>query len=179
MSDRPFIIVSGLPASGKTTLAVKLAKALHLPLFDKDDILEALFEHAGSVDVAERQRLSRASDEVLVRVAAASQGAVVVSFWRHETAEGASGTPVAWVKALSAALVEVHCLCSPEVAEQRFKARHRHPAHNDGARAPNLTAQFRRLADRGPLSLGVTIAVRTDKPYDFTSLVDEIRGHLD
>jgi hypothetical protein len=35
------------------------------------------------------------------------------------------------------------------------------------------------LADQGPLSLGVTIAVRPDKPYDLTSLVDEIRRHLD
>jgi hypothetical protein len=29
------------------------------------------------------------------------------------------------------------------------------------------------------LDLGVTIAVRTDEPYDLASLVDEIRRHLD
>ena len=38
-----FVVVSGLPASGKTTLAKSLALALGLRLLDKDDILESLF----------------------------------------------------------------------------------------------------------------------------------------
>jgi adenylate kinase family enzyme len=79
VDDRSFIAVSGLSASGKTTLAIKLAEMLGLPLFDKDDILEALFEHAETVDVAVRQRLSRMSDDVLAKIAAASRGAVIVS----------------------------------------------------------------------------------------------------
>jgi predicted kinase len=171
-------VVSGLPASGKTTLAVKLAQALGLPLFDKDDILEALFEGVGPVDPAERQRLSRASDEVLARISAASQGAVIVSFWRHESAGGMSGTPVAWLKALSASLVEVHCVCSPEVAEQRFRARRRHPSHNDDAKAPGLAAKFRQLAELGPLGLGATIQAPTNGPSDLGGLVDEVRRRL-
>jgi hypothetical protein len=42
--DRTFVVVSGLPASGKTTLARRLADGLGLPLLDKDDILDRLFE---------------------------------------------------------------------------------------------------------------------------------------
>ena len=38
-----FVIVSGLPASGKSTIAVGLAEDLRLPLMDKDAYLEALF----------------------------------------------------------------------------------------------------------------------------------------
>jgi predicted kinase len=178
VDNRPFIVVSGLPASGKTTLAVRLARILELPLFDKDDILEALFERAGTVDTAARQRLSRMSDDVLKKIAAASAGAVVVSHWRHGRAEGTSGTPVAWLKALSASLIEVHCICPPAIAERRFRARQRHPSHNDAARSPEPTEQFQRLADLGPLEIGATISVRTDEPYDIAGIIREIKRHL-
>ena len=177
MWGAPFIVVSGLPASGKTTLASRVAAALRLPLLDKDDILEGLFEGAGDIDPANRSQLSRMSDDVLTRIAGASQGAVIVSHWHREGVEG--GTPVGWLEALSATLVELHCVCPPDVAEHRFKTRQRHPAHNDAARATGLAVQFRQLADLGPLGIGTTITVRTDQAYDFAELLEEIRGRLD
>jgi predicted kinase len=36
--DRRFVVVSGLPASGKTTIARALAPLLDLPIFDKDEV---------------------------------------------------------------------------------------------------------------------------------------------
>lgn len=179
MVKRPFIAVSGLPGAGKTTLAIKLAEALALPLLDKDDILESLFETAGEVDKIVRQRLSRASDDVLERLAAASRGAVIVSFWRHPEVEQTSGTPVAWLKKLSATVVEVHCICPPDVAEQRFRARLRHLGHNDALRSHSLSAQLRHLAELGPLGLGPCVSVRTDQAYDLVSIVRCIRRHID
>ena len=55
-SDIPLVIVSGLPASGKSTLSRGLAAALSLALIDKDVILEGLFEivqvnTSGNIDV--------------------------------------------------------------------------------------------------------------------------------
>ena len=178
MPDKLFIVVSGLPASGKSTLAARLAEALELPLLDKDDILEALFSGAGDVDPAKRSQLSRMSDDVLAKIAAMSQGSVIVSHWRHEDVEGASGTPVAWLKALPGTLVEVYCACPPDIAERRFRLRQRHPAHHDGARAAGLGEQLRRLAERGPLLIGPTVTVRTDKPYDFEALLEQVRSRL-
>jgi gluconate kinase len=44
---KPFVVISGLPGSGKTTLGRGLASALQLPFIDKDDILNRLFELKG------------------------------------------------------------------------------------------------------------------------------------
>jgi predicted kinase len=175
---RPFVVVSGLPASGKTTLARHLADALDLPLLDKDDILEGLFEHVREVDPPTRRRLSRESDAELARMAAASDGAVIVSFWRHPSQDGASGTPTAWLADLNGRLIEVHCDCLPDVAEQRFRQRRRHPGHNDETRAAELGDQLRRLAAHGPLGLGQVISLRTDSPYRPSDIIDEVRRGL-
>jgi hypothetical protein len=52
---KPFVVISGLPGSGKTTLGRRLAPALDLPLIDKDDILDRLFASKGVGDAAWRR----------------------------------------------------------------------------------------------------------------------------
>jgi AAA domain len=76
-AERVFVVVSGLAGSGKTTVARQLATRLELPLLDKDVILESLFDSLGVGDERWRARLSRASDEVLFRLADVSRGAVL------------------------------------------------------------------------------------------------------
>jgi len=76
-----FVVVSGLPGSGKSTLARPISQALGLPLLDKDAILERLFESKGQGDIEWRRSLSRESDLILQREAAALRGAVLVSHW--------------------------------------------------------------------------------------------------
>src|ERR1043166_3740877 len=132
----PFVIVSGLPASGKTTLSRHLAPALALPLIDKDDILEGLFDTLGVGDTGWRQRLSRASDAILQRLAESSSGAVLTSFWRTPEISTHSGTPTEWSAAISQRMVEVYCDCDPAVAATRFSTRVRHPGHLDRAKRP-------------------------------------------
>src|SRR5262249_20264456 len=97
-----FILVSGLPGSGKSTLAQQLASALGLPLFDKDTILERLFESRGIGDGAWLRKLSRDSDRILETEATASLGAVLVSHWRLPGMRPNSGTPTSWLLPLSA-----------------------------------------------------------------------------
>ena len=53
---KPYVIVTGLPASGKSTLGRAVAAALGLPMLDKDDILEALFDSLAAERFLARQR---------------------------------------------------------------------------------------------------------------------------
>jgi gluconate kinase len=165
-----YVVVSGLPASGKTTLARQLAYELRLPLIDKDDILETLFESLGVGDAEWRSRLSRASDAVMVALAKRAPAAILVSFWRH-------GTAGQILAGLNGDVLEVHCRCDPEVAFARFVGRQRHPGHLDGDGAQGTVANF--AAYPGPLRLGgPVITIDTDGPVDVAQAVRAIRAAL-
>jgi hypothetical protein len=176
---RPFLLVSGLPASGKTTLGRRLAQALDLPLLDKDEILEALFDGLGVGDAEWRNRLSRAADVVLQRLAGQTAGAVLASFWRHPQVTGESGTPTGWISALSGRVIEVHCVCPPAVAAERFLTRKRHEGHLDrDKRSEDLAADFVRLAALGPLGIGPLVQVDTGRTVDLESVLRQVEEHL-
>lgn len=175
----PFVIVSGLPASGKTTLARKLSSALALPLLDKDDILEGLFETLGIGNADWRQRLSRASDEIFQRLARSSSGAVLTSFWRNPEISTHSGTPTDWIASTSNCIVEVYCMCDPEVAAARFVDRVRHPGHLDRAkRTEDILSSFRTIAAIGPLGVGKLLRVDTSIEVDLGIVVGAVRSLL-
>lgn len=60
-----FVVVSGLPASGKSTLASALASAMKFAYLDKDVFLENLFHLEGVGDAQHRRRLSKRADKQL------------------------------------------------------------------------------------------------------------------
>ena len=164
-----FVVVSGLPGSGKTTLARRLAAALDLPLLDKDDLLEALFASEGVGDAAWRRRLSRRSDDELEQRAMASRGAVLVSFWHQPGMPVDSGTPTGWLSRLPGPVVHVRCDCPPRLAAQRFVSRQRHPGHLDGERTPaQAETWLDTLSRHAPVELAPAIPADTtrDTPLD-------------
>src|SRR5713226_196744 len=59
------VLVSGSPASGKTTLARRLASDLLIPLLSKDTIKEALGDHLEVNSVERSREVGRVSVEVL------------------------------------------------------------------------------------------------------------------
>ncbi|MFL6193660.1 MAG: AAA family ATPase [Thermoanaerobaculia bacterium] len=171
-----FLVLSGLPASGKSTLARRLAPALGLPLLDKDDILEGLFDSLGVGDAEWRRRLSRAADEVLRRLALQADGAVLASWWRHPGMDHDSGTPVDWIERLPGPVIEVHCVCEPRTAAERYLVRTRHAGHLDhGKRREDLIAEFERWAALGPLGVGTVVRANTESAVDITELLREVR----
>ncbi len=176
MGSRLLVVVSGLPASGKTTVGRAISEGLSLPLLDKDSILEALFDSLKCNEQEQRERLSRASDEVLFRLAAASTPAVLVNWWNPGTAPGR-------LAEIADRLVEVFCDCPLDVAAARFVARERHPGHLDHLRTTRQREQgIERLRTtyRGALRLGgPLVTVDTSRPIDDEALVDTVRAAID
>ena len=76
---RGFVVVSGPPASGKSSLAPALAAELDLPLLAKDVIKDALVEVLDAPDLPRSRELGRAAVHVLL---AALPGPVVEVFCR-------------------------------------------------------------------------------------------------
>lgn len=175
MGVQRYVIVTGIPASGKTTVAHAVATALGLALLDKDEILESLFTSQGIGDGQWRTQFSRAADDALQEKARSSGGAVIASWWRHPASRADTGTPVEWLSSLPGVLLELHCLCSPEVAAERFLSRKRHGGHLDHLKThAELLASFRKQAALGPLNLGRVISVNTEQSLDLPTLLTEI-----
>ncbi len=63
------ILVTGIPAAGKSTLACRLADALRLPLLQKDAIKEILFDDLGFRSRAEKVKLGIASMHIMYHMA--------------------------------------------------------------------------------------------------------------
>jgi gluconate kinase len=170
-----FFVVTGLPASGKTTVGSAVAMGLQLPFIDKDAILETMFDENGIGDSAWRAKLSRSADLIMQRKAQASSGAVIVSWWRHPASGTDSGTSTEWLRSLPGEIVEIHCRCAPEVAVDRFFARRRHPGHLDEQKSRARELQtFAACAALGPVGTGRVLDVCTNGPVDVQALVAQL-----
>ncbi len=169
-------MVSGLPGSGKSWLATRLAPYLDLPVIDKDEILDRLFDSQGVGDSSWRRNLSRQSDDIFRREAEASNGALLVSFWRLRGMPADSGTPTDWLMNLSTRIVHLHCECPAELAAARFARRQRHPGHLDNAKSPqDILATIQQLASLKPLDIGQRVPVDTSAEIEPAAVADRIR----
>jgi glucokinase len=177
MNQSPFIVVSGLPGCGKSTVGRQVATRLGLPFIDKDDLLEELFEAKGSGDAAHRRLLSRQADVILQhRAAAATSGAVLVSFWHLPAMPLDSGSPTDWIAPLSKRLAHLRCLCPPALAAHRFLERRRHPGHLDAHRTFfEVLASIETQASFGSLTLQPIVDVDTSRDVDFDSILTNVK----
>lgn len=59
------ILVTGIPAAGKSTMAEALSERLKIPVISKDTIKELLFDNVGFQSRAEKVKLGIASMEIM------------------------------------------------------------------------------------------------------------------
>jgi predicted kinase len=176
------VVVSGLPASGKTTLARALAAALGMVHLDKDAFLEPLLAGGRVSGPAERAALSRRADADFQAQALRLPSVVLSSWWRHPRSARESGTSIGWLSAPGQNVVEVHCHCPAPEAVRRFLARERHPGHLDALRSPEgLLAQFQEAEALGPLLPDQAIVFSTASPTAseaLAALVKQVRQRV-
>jgi predicted kinase len=164
------ILVNGLPASGKSTLAAKLALLLGCPMLSKDAVMESLAEFtAETVDGSALGGI--AMDTVWSLAAAIEDGAVIDSFWFAGRDDEFVRAGIA--RSGATRVVEIWCQVPKEVAVQRFEARARHPVH--GAQ---IDFQIGDLGGAQPIAIWPVVRVDTSAPTDFDRLLPELAGHL-
>lgn len=175
------VLVNGISATGKTTLARELAPLLGLPLFTKDDVKERLFDDLGVRDRDWAHHLSGTThavmNYVLESLLRAGVGFVMeANFNPHfDTAKYRS-----WAETYGAMIVQVLCVAEGAVVFERFKARvadgSRHPGHCDG----DNIERWRDYLMNGrcePLDLGGRV-IEVDTTFPDPNRVDHLASEL-
>ena len=128
------IVVTGAPATGKSTVATGLVRHLGYALISKDDVKESLANVFIAGDRERSRELGAAAYAVMQRLASRMLDERVnvileANFWRERSE--------AWLRALAQGRDASVIVCSvaPEVRRERFRSRgaagQRHPVHLD------------------------------------------------
>lgn len=145
------ILVNGIPASGKSTVARGIAARLGCPLMALDTVKDPLFEHFGLGDREHNRKLGRASYAVIFNAIGdwPDPSCVVIDAWfgfqppevldRHLATAGL-GT-----------IAEVWCHAPADVLAARYRARlaARSAGHPGESYIPELVALAARAAPTG------------------------------
>ena len=167
----PVIVVTGLPGSGKTTLARQLSASLGLPLLSLDSVKEALVDH---VDCDDRFAIRAAARNVIARIVPDCPRGCLIDIWVNpvrdhgDVRDALLGLDAAW-------FLEVVCTVPVELAIERYADRPRHQAH-----LPADQGTIDRIREAapviGPLGLGPARAVDTSQEVDLEALVGWLRS---
>jgi glucokinase len=169
------ILVNGVPASGKSSIARAIGSRLQLPVLSLDSVKEALFDELGSRD-GDREfgrALGRASMQAIWSLIAdfpADSGVVIEAWFRLPPHD-------AVLRGLERAgidrWVEVWCHAPGHVLAERYTTRSRNPGHPPASYASELE-QLAEIA--GPLAIEAYLSVDTT---DFAALdLDRIMGWI-
>jgi predicted kinase len=128
-----YVVVTGPPASGKSTLSRELAALLALPLLAKDDYKQALLDDAAVMTVDESRATGRRAVQAMLSAARAGGHGVLDSVWvdRVRALREIDG-----LQAIGE-VVEVFCRCDEETMRRRYRERAptKGPGHFDDERA--------------------------------------------
>ena len=183
MSKPALIVVAGAPASGKTTLARRLAGNLTLPLIEKDVIKEALAEVLAPEDRDASRTVGAASMHALWSLAAANIERGISVMIESNFDRRFAVDDLARMASLARILI-VQCVAPPETIERRYRERasagSRHTAHFDLDALPDLIAGLERGAyDLTTLGYpAIPVDTRDGYRPGYDTILEAIRNHL-
>ena len=167
------VVVTGMPAAGKTTLADVLSRRLRLPLIVRDRIKERLYETLGTGDVQWSGELGGAAFALLFDFAslllAAGQSVIVeANFFRGSAESRFSVLPEHRV-------VQIHCAAPLDILIARYTNRPRHEGHHDAEKVKLLPARLERGVHDALDLPGDLFRVETSRTVDLDEIVAAIR----
>lgn len=182
MNQTSIILITGHPATGKTTLARLLAEQLSLPLLYRDAMKETLADTLGWSDDEWSLKLGAATWELLYHLVEtllrANVSQVVES---NFSPKHASPRWQQLYERYSPQIVQLRCEADPDIVIERFHARivkgERHPIH----RYTTDTTGYRALLEEGHIGWievpGERISVDTGKadPTAYDALALQLR----
>jgi predicted kinase len=155
------IVVSGAPASGKTTVATELSNRLNAPLFGKDWYKEYLFDSIGIGNRDWSRQLGSASYTLLYataeRLLSNGISVIIESNFRERDSERVQKLTSRY----SVQLREIFCTADPIIVYKRFSARvqegKRHPGHVDVENLETVKKELDTLAYKSLLDSAIVI----------------------
>lgn len=158
MPDKPLlVVVTGPPASGKSSASRTIARALHIPFLSKDELKERLYEVFGTSDDLE-PKIERAALAMLFSVAASQLQAGVSILLESNFDAQADNEPLLRLhREHDPRTVQIHIGGDTDALVAKFARRasagERHPGHGD---EPGDAAEVRARLESGqwePLDL--------------------------
>lgn len=136
------IIIAGMPATGKSTLAKKLSDAFGLAILEKDEIKDEMFDTIGFKDRKEKRALDVAANAILLRctetLLSKGNSLIIVNNFDSDMSERVQDM----IDKVGCNCVTVFLNGDPEVLYQRYVARDarnaRHMGHTFIDRYPPL-----------------------------------------
>ncbi len=178
------IVVTGLPATGKTSLSLRLGQRLGYPVFSKDRIKERLYDTLGCDTREHSRKLGKASVDILFDVVEmllkAGNSCIIESNFRPEM----DTVRVQGLQELSGAQVlQILCKGETEVVFARFQERalsgRRHPGHCEPAHLAEFASSIRQGLSPLPLQaklIELDTTVLNDEILD--GMVEEVTRYL-
>lgn len=141
------IALTGLPGTGKSTLAARLAEAIGGVTLSKDVVRSALFpgsvlDYSSEQDEIAMSAVYNAASYLLK----ASQRRAVILDGRTFSKPGQLTAPLALAASLGVPFRVIECVCADEVARTRLAADHAAGTHPAGNRTPELYTQAKAAA---------------------------------
>ena len=127
------IILAGMPATGKSTIAAHIQNHFGFPILEKDNIKEALFDTIGFEGYPAKRQLDEASNEILLRTISSMLKADNSLIVDNNFDEESAGKLKVLLEEHPVNCVTVFLYGDPQVLYERYyardKAKQRHLGH--------------------------------------------------